>query len=76
LHRVGGIAEEDFTGRAADVFSLFGLPSVVVDTVHWIYSDPRDDRPVTGGVTAVWLAVLTVGLAAWLLVRTRRALSR
>ena len=73
---VGGIAEEDFSGRAADVFSLFGLPSVVVDTVHWIYSDPRDDRPVTGGVTAVWLAVLTVGLAAWLLVRTRRALSR
>jgi len=72
---VGHIAERDFSGRVSDVLSLVGLPRVILATVHWIFSDPLDNPPpLSGAVNALWLAALTVALAGWLLVRTRRAL--
>lgn len=69
---VGGIAEENFTGTAADAVSLAALPQVVVDTVHWLLSDEVTDRPVSGAVSALWLAVLVILLTAWLARRTNR----
>ena len=72
---VGHIAERDFSGRVSDVLSLVGLPRVILATVHWIFADPLDNPPpLSGAVNALWLAALTVALAGWLLVRTRRAL--
>jgi ABC-2 type transport system permease protein len=73
---IGGIAEHDFSGRGADVVSLAALPRVIVVAVHWIFGDPLDDPPpLAGGVYALWLAGLTVALGAWLLARTRRAVT-
>ncbi len=69
---VGGIAEENFTGTVSDVLSLAGLPQVIADTVHWIFSDEVDDKHVPGVVSALWLAGLTVVLALWLWRRTDR----
>jgi ABC-2 type transport system permease protein len=73
---VGHIAEHDFSGRVSDVLSLVGLPRVILATEHWIFADPLENAPpLSGGVYALWLAALTVALAAWLLLRTRRALA-
>jgi ABC-2 type transport system permease protein len=68
---IGGIAEDDFSGGAADAVSLVSLPQSLVDSVHWIFGDELD-RPVSGGVSLVWLLALTVVLAALLLRRTNR----
>jgi ABC-2 type transport system permease protein len=68
---IGGIAEENFTGHVADALSLAGLPEVFVDTVHWVFGD-EVEGPVTGWVSAVWLAGVTIVLAALLLRRTRQ----
>jgi ABC-2 type transport system permease protein len=67
---IGGIAEDNFTGRVADVLSLAALPQVLTDAVHWIFGDAVEDRPLPGSVSALWLVALTVVLAAWLLRRT------
>lgn len=67
---IGGIAEDSFEGGVADVLSLASLPAVMTDTAHWILGDTLDGRPVAGWVSAVWLAGLTLVLAAWLLRRT------
>ena len=69
---VGGIAENNFTGRIPDVLSLAALPHVLVDTVHWIFGDDLSQRPLSGRVDAAWLLVLTAMLALGLLHRTRR----
>ena len=68
---IGGIAENDFSGGAADAVSLVSLPQSLVDAVHWIFGD-EVDRPVSGGVALLWLLALTAVLAAWLLRRTNR----
>jgi ABC-2 type transport system permease protein len=68
---IGGIAEENFSGGAADAVSLVGLPQAMTDAVHWIVGDELD-RPVSGGVALLWLVGLTIGLAAWLVGRTNR----
>lgn len=67
---IGGIAEDSFEGTVADALSLAAIPQVLTDTVHWIFGDPLDDRPVAASVSALWLAGLTVVLGALLLRRT------
>jgi ABC-2 type transport system permease protein len=69
---IGGIAEESFDGDVADAVSLAGLPQALVDAVHWVFGDEVDDRPLEGWVSTLWVAAVTVALAAWLLRRTRR----
>jgi ABC-2 type transport system permease protein len=69
---VGGIGEENFDGSVADVVSLAGLPDVTVDTVRWIFSDELGDPGRPGWVSGLWLASVTIVLAAWLLQRTRQ----
>jgi ABC-2 type transport system permease protein len=69
---IGGIAEDSFTGGLSDALSLASLPQVIVDSVHWIFGDELDDRPVSGAVSTLWLAGLSVVLAALLLRRTER----
>ena len=54
------------------MLSLADLPQVLIDTVHWIFGDELDDRPVAASVSALWLAGLTVVLGGWLLRRTTR----
>ncbi len=68
---VGGIAEDDFSGRAADVASLVGLPQVVVGAVRWALADEQAGQPFDGIVYAGWLIVLTTGLGLALIRRTR-----
>ena len=68
---IGGIAEENFSGGAADAVSLVGLPQAMTDAVRWIFGD-EVDRPVSGGVALLWLLGLTIVLAAWLVRRTNR----
>jgi ABC-2 type transport system permease protein len=68
---IGGIAEDSFTGRVADVLSLAAIPHVLTDAVHWIFGDPVAERPLPGAVSTLWLVALTVVLAGWLLHRTR-----
>lgn len=73
---VGAIGEHDFSGRLGDMLTLAGLPRVIVITAHWIYADPLDESPpLAEWVYALWLAGLTVALGAWLLMRTRRAVT-
>ncbi|MET0938865.1 MAG: hypothetical protein ABWY51_06555 [Gaiellaceae bacterium] len=67
---IGGIAEDSFEGTVADALSLAAIPQVLTDTVHWIFGDPLDDRPVAASVSALWLAGLTVVLGALLLRRS------
>ena len=68
---IGGIAEDNFSGGAADAVSLVGLPQATTDAVRWIFDD-EVDRPVSGGVALLWLLGLTIVLAAWLVRRTNR----
>jgi ABC-2 type transport system permease protein len=68
---VGGIANDAFTGRVADVASLAALPDVVIDAVGWVFGDEAGERPLSGATYAGWLALLTIVLAAALLRRTR-----
>ena len=68
---VGGIAENDFSGGVADAFTLASLPHALTDAVHWIFGDELH-RPVSGGVSLLWLLGLTAVLGAWLLRRTNR----
>jgi ABC-2 type transport system permease protein len=68
---VGGIADEDFSGTVADVFSLASLPQALVDAVHWIFGDDVEG-PLPGVVSLLWLVGLTVVLALWLVRRTKR----
>ena len=68
---IGGIAEDNFSGGAADAVSLVGLPQAMTDAVRWIFDD-EVDRPVSGGVALLWLLGLTIVLAAWLVRRTNR----
>lgn len=68
---VGGIAEEDFSGTVADVVSLVSIPQSLVDANDWIFGE-EVDRPVSGAVTLVWLVLLVLVLAAWLVRRTNR----
>jgi ABC-2 type transport system permease protein len=67
---IGGIAENNFTGGVADALSLAALPHVLTDTVHWIFGDTVADRPVAAPLSAAWLALVTLVLAAVLLRRT------
>lgn len=71
---VGGIAQGDFSGRAADAVALANLPQAVLDATRWVFDAERsgDSLPVSGAVAAAWLAIVTVALGALLLVRTRR----
>lgn len=68
---VGGIAE-GFSGDLADAVSLLNLPQAVIDTAHWVFGDDLSQRPLSGAVSAAWLAGLTAVLGIALLVRTRR----
>jgi ABC-2 type transport system permease protein len=68
---LGGIARGNFTGTLADVLSLADLTQVIIDTEHWIFGDELDS-PVSAPVEALFLAVLVVVLAVWLLRRTER----
>jgi ABC-2 type transport system permease protein len=72
---IGGIAEDSFTGGVADALSLASMPQVLEDVVHWVYADTTPDRPVSAGVSALWLIGLTVALGL-LLVRRTSALVR
>lgn len=69
---IGGISEDSFTGSVADVLSLAALPQIAIDTVHWIFGDNLSERPLEGGVSALWLVGLTVVLAILLWRRTGR----
>lgn len=69
---IGGIAEDNFSGRVSDVLSLAALPHVLTDTIRWIFGDTLTGRPLSGPADAAWLAVLTALLAAGLLRRTAR----
>ena len=68
---VGGIAEENFDGAVADGVSLADLTQVSIDTAHWIF-DSEIDSQRAGWVSALWIAGVTIVLAAWLLRRTRQ----
>lgn len=68
---VGGIAENDFSGRVADAVSLVALPQALTEAVHWVFGDETRDRPFDGAVYAGWVAVLTAALALGLLRQTR-----
>jgi ABC-2 type transport system permease protein len=68
---VGGIAEDSFSGRAADLVSLVALPDVVIDAERWIFADEVSGRPFDGAVSAGWLALVTVVMAGVLFRRTR-----
>ncbi len=72
---IGGIAEDSFSGGLADTLSLASMPHVLDDVIHWAYGDPNTSRPVSAGVSALWLVGLTVVLGA-LLVRRTSALVR
>jgi ABC-2 type transport system permease protein len=69
---IGAIAEDSFTGTVSDVLSLVAIPQAQADTVHWIFGDEVEDRPLAGWVSALWLSGLTAVLAAWLWRRTGR----
>jgi ABC-2 type transport system permease protein len=71
---IGGIAEDSFTGRAADVVSLVALPQVVIDAERWVFADETAGRPWDGSVSAAWLAAATLLMAALLLRRNRGAM--
>ena len=45
---IGGIAEDNFSGRVADALSLASLPQALVDSVHWIFGDTSSKRPLPG----------------------------
>jgi ABC-2 type transport system permease protein len=68
---IGGIAEDSFSGRSADIVSLLALPEVVIDAERWIFGDEVAGRPFDGWVSAGWVALVTVVMAALLLRRTR-----
>jgi ABC-2 type transport system permease protein len=68
---VRGIAEESFSGLVVDVLTLAGLAEVIVETVRFIFSDELDG-PREGWVSSLWLAGVTIVLAAWLLRRTQK----
>ena len=51
------------------------MPHVLDDVIHWAYGDLNTSRPVSAGVSALWLVGLTVVLGA-LLVRRTSALVR
>jgi len=69
---IGGIAEENFSGSLSGVVSLAALPHVMVDGAQWILGDEDLQRPVSPAVSALWLAGLTIGLSALLLIRSMR----
>jgi ABC-2 type transport system permease protein len=70
---VGGIAEQNFTGPVADALSLLSVPQALIDSVHWLFSDPvAADRPLPGWASLLWLAVLTAALGFGLVRRTER----
>ena len=69
---VGGIAQENFSGRIADLASLADVTQALVDAVRWIFGDEAADPPVPGWVSTLWLVVLTAALAGLLTHRTRR----
>jgi ABC-2 type transport system permease protein len=69
---IGGIAEENFSGDLSDGLSLLNLIQVVSDTVHWIFGEALANRPVSGGVSALWLVGVTAALGAGMLLRTRK----
>jgi ABC-2 type transport system permease protein len=69
---IGGIAEDNFTGSLSDVLSLAALPHVIVDSARWIFADEAPGRPVSGGVSTLWLVGVTVALSALLFRRTGR----
>jgi ABC-2 type transport system permease protein len=69
---VGGIARNNFDGTLADVLSQADLLQALVNTQRWIFGAQLDEHSVPGPVSALWLAALTVVLAAWLLRRTDR----
>ena len=71
---IGGIAEDNFTGSLADALSLAALPHVIVDSARWIFADEVPGRPVSGGVSALFLVGVTVVLSALLLRRTGKQL--
>ena len=67
---IGGISEENFSGRLGDLLTLASLPQTLTDAVHWIFGNELD-RPLPGYVSFAWLVGLTVVLGAWLVARTR-----
>jgi ABC-2 type transport system permease protein len=73
---IGGIAEDNFTGGLANALSLAAVPQVLSDTVHWVFGDTVEDRPVSAPVTALWLVGVTVVLTGFLLRRTAALVRR
>ena len=43
-----------------------------MDSARWIFGDEAPDRPVSGAVSTLWLAGVTVALSALLFRRTGR----
>jgi ABC-2 type transport system permease protein len=68
---IGGIGRDNFEGGLADVLSLADVLQAIVDAVAWIFGE-EVGGPISGGVSALWVAGLTVVLGAWLLRRTKR----
>jgi ABC-2 type transport system permease protein len=68
---LGGIARNNFTGTLADVLSLADLTQVAIDVEHWIFGDELSS-PLSAPLEALFLAVLVIVLAVWLLRRTER----
>ena len=69
---VGGIGHDNFDGTLSEVLSEADVLRALVDTVHWLFGDEIEPSYAPGWVSALWLAGLTVVLAAWLLRRTER----
>ena len=70
---IGGIAESSFTGPVSDALSLASVPQALIDSVHWIFSDPvAADRPLPGWASLLWLAGLTAVLGFGLVRRTEQ----
>jgi ABC-2 type transport system permease protein len=68
---VAGISEESFEGTIAEVGSLADLSQVSLDAVDWIFED-ASNGPRAGWLSVLWVTGVTVVLAAWLVVRTRK----
>jgi ABC-2 type transport system permease protein len=69
---IGGIGRDSFDGTLADVLSQADLLQAIIDATHWMFGEEIDAESVPGYVSALWLLVLTVVLAAWMQRRTEK----
>jgi ABC-2 type transport system permease protein len=69
---IGEIAEDNFSGSLSDALTLAALPQVIIQSARWIFGDEEPGRPVSGAVSALFVAGVVVVCSALLLRRTTR----